>query len=655
MNAPSHTPPPPDCSLCGRPDPEMDAWLGICHACLAQAVRVAAAGDVQSATQESFVPGYRLVRLIGSGSMGTVHEAVREEDGARVAVKRLHPEMAGQARFQEQFQREAEALRAVSHPGIVRKLGVETHECLESMILEFIDGPDLRQVLKRGPVPVPRAVQIVAEAAEAMSAAHGAGLVHRDLKPANILLAADGKVKVADFGMVRPPREQPVEQVADTLVPAPGHYNAPELERHGVADARADIYSLGALLYHLLTGEPPRAHYIPASRMRAGSLITPRLDEIITRALQTDPARRFASMAEMAAQLRREEARIAEFLADPGARRRRLWRAATGLVLACLIAWLGSAGYRAHRKALARQALLARLIPLPADWKPERRTNSLGMEFVSIPDCEVLFCIWETRMRDFEEYSKLKPAEERVWAADTGFAFPRKEPCFALVNGSFTAGLHTWRDPGFETGPMHPVSGVSLFDAQAFCMWLTWKERGSGLIGQDQAYRLPTDEEWSHAAGLRPEPGTTPDERLASWTGGKLLFEWGEDFDPVPPTVNVAGREVAKWEHWPWTWARVRHTDPWLGTAPVDSAPPSLRGLHHLTGNVWEWTESPINLENQSQIITLRGGSWTNSLPEHLSLMARDSDRGAVRMTKRGFRVVFQRAGAKGWRYGGKR
>lgn len=656
MKFPADTPQ-PYCTLCGRPDAEMDTWLGICHACLAQAVRVAAERDAQAASQDaSRIAGYRLVRLIGHGSMGTVHEAVREMDGVRVAVKRIHPEMAGQPRFREQFHRESEALRAISHPGIVRMLDVETHEGRESMVLEFIDGPDLRQLLKRGPVPVQRAVQIVAETAEAMCAAHAAGLVHRDLRPANIIIAGDGRVKVADFGMVRPPRlHPPGSQLADTLVAAPGHYNAPELERHGIADARADIYSLGALMYHLLTGEPPRAHYLPASRIRVGSLITPRLDEIIARALQTEPVRRFASMAEMATQLRQEEARIMEFLADPGARRRRLWRAAVVTVLACIIAWAGSAGYRAQRASLARKALLERLMPLPVEWKPDRKTNSLGMEFVSIPECEVMFCIWETRVMDFEEYSKLKPAEERAWAADTGFAFPRKEPCFSLVKGSFTAGIHTWRNPGFETSPQHPVCGVSLFDAEAFCMWLTWKERGSGLIQDDQAYRLPTDEEWSSAAGLRPEPGTTPDERLSSWAGGRLLFEWGEDFDPVPTTVNAAGREVAKWEHWPWTWARVHHTDSWLGTAPVDSAQPSSRGLYHLTGNVWEWTETPVNLENQSRIITLRGGSWTNSQPDHLSLMARDSDRGEVRMTKRGFRVVFQRSGAKGWRYGGKR
>lgn len=655
MNSPP-TAPPPCCSLCGRADADMDAWLSICHACLARAGRAAAEVDRQAAAHDSRVAGYRLVRLIGRGSMGTVHEAVREKDGERVALKRIHPEMAALPRFSEQFQREVEALGVLAHPGIVRMLGLETQAGQEALVLEFIDGPDLRQVLKLGPLPVQRAVQIVAEIAEAMSSAHAAGLIHRDIKPANILIAADGKAKVADFGMVRPPRHEPPEtRLADTLVAAPGHYNAPELERHGIADARADIYSLGALLYHLLTGEPPRAHYLPASRMRVESLITPRLDEIIERALQTEPFRRFGSMAEMAAQLRREEARIMEFLADPGARYRRLWRAVALVALISVVSWLGSAGYRTHLAALERQALLARLIPVPRDWKPDRWKNSLGMEFVSIPECEVMFCIWETRVKDYAEYAGLNPAEERAWATDTGFAFPRKEPCFALVRGAFTAGIHEWRAPGFESGPTHPVCGVSLFDAEAFCMWLTWKERGSGLIKQDQAYRLPTDEEWSRAAGLRPEPGSTPEERLASWTGGRLLYEWGADFEPVPTTVNTAGREVATWEHWPWTWARVRHTNPWLGTAPVDSTPPSARGLHHLTGNVWEWTESPINLENQSQVITLRGGSWTNSLPEHLSLMARDSDRGVVRMTKRGFRVVFQTSGAKGWRYGGKR
>lgn len=634
----------------------MGVWLSVCLSCLAQAARKAAENAAVEPEPEAKTPGYRLVRLVGRGSMGTVHEAVREKDGLRVAIKRIHPEMAGEQRFSEQFQREVEALRTLTHPGVVRMLGVETFADQNALILEFIDGPDLRQVLKRGPLTVQRAVQIVAEVAEALSCAHAAGMIHRDIKPANILIAPDGSAKVADFGMVRAPRLLPSQSLSpDTLVAAPGHYNAPELERHGIADARADIYSLGALLYHLLTGEPPRAHYLPASRMRAGSLITSRLDGIIKRALQTEPSKRFDSMAEMAAHLRREEERILEFLADPAAPRRRFWRGVALLVFAIAAAWFGSTGYRSHLAALERQALLARMIPVPENWKPEKKTNSLGMEFVSIPECDVMFCIWETRVKDFAAYAALTPAQARTWATDTGFAFPRKEPCFALVKGAFTAGIHDWRDPGFATGPTHPVCGVSLFDAQAFCMWLTWKERKSGMIRQDQTYRLPTDEEWSCAAGLRREPGTTPDERLASWKNGKLLFEWGERRDPVPPTVNVAGREVHSWEHWPWPWVRVTRSDPWLGTAAVDSTPPTPRGLYHLTGNVWEWTESPINLENQSRIITLRGGSWMNALPEHLSLMARDSDRGEVRMTKRGFRVVFQPSGAPGWHYGGMR
>lgn len=643
----------PSCRTCGKQRPDVDPWLGICLRCLAQAsqVMMADAGPTFPS-----LPGYLIKRHIGHGSMGVVYEATREADGTRVAIKCIHPEMAGEPRFHEQFKREAEALHRLSYPGIVEVLETCVIEGRDAIVLEFVDGPDLRQVLKRGPVSVQRAVQIAAEVAEAMAVAHAVGLIHRDLKPANILIAADGKVKVADFGMARPPREVPQDaRLADTLVAAPGHYNAPELERHGIADARADIYSLGALLYHLLVGEPPRAHYLPASKARSGSLITHSLDSIITRALQPDPQKRFTSMTELAAQLRREEARILEFIADPSARRRRRWRM-IGIAAALLLAgWLATSGYRAHREATARQALLARLAPLPKDWKPVRRTNSLGMEFVSIPDCEVMFCVWETRVQDYQDYVTRSAKEDKAWSVDTGFAFPRKEPCFALIKGEFKAGIYSWSDPGFESGPKHPVSGVSLFDAEAFCMWLTWKERRSGVISADQTYRLPTDDEWSSAAGLRKEPGTTPDERLGSWSNGKLLFEWGESFDPVPAIVNVAGQEVRSWEHWPWPWVRVKRADPWLGTAPVDSAPPSRLGLHHLTGNLWEWTETPINLDNQSRIITLRGGSWMNALPEALSLMSRDSDRGDVRMTKRGFRVVFQPKEASGWRYGGKR
>lgn len=645
---------PAGCAFCGRADLDMDAWLGICHACLARAGGTAL--EEENRQRQPALPhvaGFLVRRLIGSGGMGAVYEAVRELDGTKVALKLIAPEMAAEARFREQFQREAEALRRLDHPGVVRRLDVGEEQGLPWLAMEFIDGPDLRQVLRRGPVPVARALEIAAAVGEALSAAHAAGIVHRDIKPANVLLDVEGRVKVADFGMAR--SHGPEGGVTDPLTlvaAAAGHYSAPELEFKGAGDARADIYSLGALLYHLLTGHAPRAHFQPARRVCPAAGISAGVDRIISRCLQTDPARRFPDMQDLVSALQVEIRRLTRPHRPwwPWA-----WAAAALLVavIGCLFRPVGS-GPEGAPKSLERQ-IASRLSAPPLGWAPRRMTNTLGMPFVGVPGCDALFCIWETRCQDYAAFAEPWPDSDTDWVRESGFAFPIKKPVFSLRQGEFKAAGKTWRSPGFTSGPDHAVCGVSASDAMAFCTWLTWKERREGKIRADQAYRLPTDEEWSAAAGLKPEPGSTPEEHEKSWPPGAFVHAWGFTWPAPDDLYNVVSDEVNGWEDWHPGWQHRPRRDGWRGTAPVNAVPADPRGLHHLTGNVSEWTETPYNQQGEKHALVIRGASWQDASREGLSLVFRNRDLGSMRITTRGFRIVFQESAAPGWRYGEKK
>ena len=650
MNATDVTPSSPTCSLCGRVDDGMDAWLGVCDACLARAGE----GAAEPSSHDPDLPhisGYRLRRLIGRGGMGSVYDAERESDGLRIALKVIAPEMAAEPRFLEQFRQEGEALRVLDHPGVVRRLDSGGEDGRPWLAMEFIDGPDLRQVLRLGPLPVARALEIVVEVGAALAAAHAAGIVHRDIKPANVLLDPAGRVKVADFGMARPHGPGFGGTDPPTLVAAAGgHYSAPELEQRGTGDARADVYSLGALLHHLLSGNAPRASYRAARRERPGAGISAGVDRIVARCLQTDPTRRFRSMNEMLAAVERERGRLR-------LRRRRL---VLGLVIAVIaLAATFSTAFKMmlppdEEKVAAelRAQTASRLAPVPVGWNPRTMTNSLGMDFLEVPGTEVLFAVDETRVRDYAAFAEPWPDPEDAWVRETRFAFPVKKPVFSLRQGEFKAAGASWREPGFPSGLDHAVCGVSASDAMAFCTWLTWRERHEGKIGADQAYRLPTDAEWSAAAGLAPEPGDTPEARAASWPTGVFAHPWGFAWPAPDGDYNVVGDEVNGWDNWHPGWLHRPRRDGWRGTAPVDAAPPSPLGLRHLNGNVWEWTETPFNEGEEKHALVLRGGSWLDASREALSTAFRDRDLGTVRMTKRGFRIVFQESEASGWRYG---
>ena len=271
---------------------------------LADDATIAASGEWQPPSLEevaALFPAWKVLGLLGRGGMGAVYRFHQPDLDRDVAVKLLPIEASRNERQVERFRREARTLAKLRHPGIVA-----LHEAGISpaghffFVMEFVDGCPLSEMITSGKVDVTKAIEIVRQVCDALAYAHAAGVVHRDIKPSNILIDQQGHANVADFGLAR--WEQSVPEGALHLsqtgmfmgTPA---YTAPEQARDAAhADHRADLYSLGVLLYEMLTGELPRGVFQPPST-KSGS--DARLDNVVQRALQERPEDRYQAAAEL--------------------------------------------------------------------------------------------------------------------------------------------------------------------------------------------------------------------------------------------------------------------------------------------------------------------------------------------------------------------
>jgi serine/threonine-protein kinase len=196
---------------------------------------------------------YRLVELLGEGGMATIYRATDAELGRDVAVKVMRPEYGRDPGFIARFRQEAQAAARLSHPNIAQVYDYGSDGGAPFIVMELVEGGDLASVIReRGPLPVGAAARIAGQIADALEAAHARGIIHRDVKPSNVLLAPDGRVKVVDFGIARALSEAQLTLPGTTLGSV--HYFSPEQARGEVVTQRSDIYSLGLVLWEMLTG-----------------------------------------------------------------------------------------------------------------------------------------------------------------------------------------------------------------------------------------------------------------------------------------------------------------------------------------------------------------------------------------------------------------
>ena len=220
-----------------------------------------------------------------------------------VALKILMPGLAGRPGFAERFVREAQTLAALDHPRIVRITDFGRQQGLYFIVMEYVEGTTLRQRLAGGRLPAPDALAIAVDLCEALAVAHARGIVHRDIKPENILLDESGRAKVADFGLAKPSIEDAVSLTDTSTRMGTVRYMAPEqFENVRAVDHRADIFSLGVVLYELLTGEVPQGAFAPPSRR---ARVSRSLDRIVLGCLHPEVAARPSSAAEVGHALRR--------------------------------------------------------------------------------------------------------------------------------------------------------------------------------------------------------------------------------------------------------------------------------------------------------------------------------------------------------------
>ncbi len=240
------------------------------------------------------IPGYEMVELLGRGGMGEVWRARQLSLSRYVAIKILARNLSADGEFIARFDKEASALAALSHPNIVQIIDRGVAEGTFYFAMELVEGRSLREMIGANRMPPDEALRIVAQICRAMDYAHERGVVHRDLKPENILVDGQGNVKVADFGLAAMARADPRLNVTRAST-AMGtlHYMAPEQRRDAHAvDGRADVYSVGVILYELLTGEVPMGRFkLPSARVTG---VDGRVDAIIEKALEPEPAARYA-------------------------------------------------------------------------------------------------------------------------------------------------------------------------------------------------------------------------------------------------------------------------------------------------------------------------------------------------------------------------
>ncbi|HEV7365538.1 MAG TPA: protein kinase [Gemmatimonadales bacterium] len=298
-----HTPLPVDgrfCSNCGTPSGEM------AHVCPPDPT-----DELRERLERTLAGRYQIIKLLGRGGMAVVFLAQDLTLERQVAIKVLPPDMSHDAKLIPRFQQEAKTAAKLDHPNIIPIYRVESEGGLDYFVMKYVTGHSLDQLLEQGPLPVDQARRVLKEAALALGHAHKRGIVHRDVKPANIMLEADGRVVLTDFGISKALEGASALTGTGTIIGTP-HYMAPEQAKGHEVDGRADQYALAIVGHQILTGKQPfdgSSHSIlykhvfePPPRIFDTRPDAPAdLCAALDRAMNKEPEKRFANMEEFAA------------------------------------------------------------------------------------------------------------------------------------------------------------------------------------------------------------------------------------------------------------------------------------------------------------------------------------------------------------------
>jgi formylglycine-generating enzyme required for sulfatase activity len=636
---------------------------------------------------------YTLTGLVGRGGMGVVWKAQDDKLQRETALKFIPEEVRLDPVGIEELKGETRRSLEVTHPHIVRIYDFVDDDQMAAISMEYIQGASLAK-LRSTRKPMVFRVEEIAEwmlqLCEALHHAHtDANLAHRDIKPANLLITSRNQLKVVDFGIARHLRNSLNRVTKDAGNSGTLVYMSPQQLQGDPPIASDDLYSVGATIYELLTGQTPfHSGDIPAQIM---GKVPPRMAErrrqfgltnldtipeawetAVAACLAKDPAARPASARALKEMLEGKSQTAAgtgtasgkTVVQEGGAGTTvqakdpaptggvaptveptpRPWLKWVGLAAGVLLvigggAWLlrspGKASGGGTVPPQPTNEVKSKVVvqpPKDPDALPpvpsgERRTSSLGIIFLPLPKTSTLMAATETRVIDF-----------RLFAQATKLSAPKSMAVLTAKGWAYETG-RSWENPGFPQGANHPVVGVSWDEAKAFCEWFTRKDQSEKKLGANERYDLPTDEEWSLAMGMVDEVGAYPDEKAGSHP---KLYVWRGTWPPSKGAGNLAGEE-SKTADVPANWTVIPgYRDDFPRTSPIGSFGANWLGISDLSGNVWEWTEDWYNGERKTRV--LRGGAWDTSGASSLLASYREPSPPNARVANVGFRCVLRTA-----------
>jgi serine/threonine protein kinase len=525
---------------------------------------------------------YKITERLGKGAMGTVYRATDTQAGREVALKVISSELAIHPEMMERFKREGEALSKLKHPNIVEFLGAFEHEEHYVVVMEYIPGGNLHELINKGALSIDDANRIALELCDALIRSHYLNIVHRDLKPENVLIAEDGTPKLADFGVARLNEGTRLTR-SGTQIGTP-YYMAPEAWEGKSLDAQADIWSLGVVLFEMLTGQVPFGGDTGAAvmnkvlttpppdlkKMRAE--VSPALSKIVRRMLTRDKKRRYQTMREVGVDLEREgDVKRTTWTKKPlGLDLQRASFAVLGVFIVAAVFW----GIRSfvNRPQIKGESVISEFPPEVLDYGSTLTSDRDGMVSYYVPAGEFILGSDDGVAAEAPEHVIYL---EAFWIDETEVTNEMYSRCVEDGVCDPPSSFSSFqRDDYYENSEYddYPVINVNWQQADTYC---SWADR-----------RLPTEAEWEKAA--RGEDGN--------------LYPWGNQ----PPTEGL-----------------LNFNDYFGDTTEVGifAGGESVYGAEDMAGNVWEWTSTifqryPYDPDDGREELdadlprVVRGGGW---------------------------------------------